>query len=75
MLIDCKQEQKYTDTTYSHNSMTVGVVFENKKIRAPQRYHLRIQREQEYTGFAEITFMIAMEDNDDWLANNKTWKN
>jgi hypothetical protein len=35
---------------------------------------LRIQQEQEYTGFTEIRFLIAMEDNDDWLANNKTWK-
>ncbi len=24
--------------------------------------------------FSEITFMINMEDNDDWLANNKSWK-
>jgi hypothetical protein len=22
----------------------------------------------------EIPFVIAMEDNDDWLANNRTWK-
>jgi hypothetical protein len=54
--------------------MTVGVVVELKKIPAPQTYHLRIQQEQEYTGFTEITFVITMEDNDDWLANNKTWK-
>jgi hypothetical protein len=62
------------DTTYTQNSMTVGVVVKNKKIRAPHKYHLCIQQEQEYTGFTEITFMIEMEDNDDWLANNKTWK-
>ncbi len=37
-------------------------------------YHLGIQREHEYTGLAEIPFVIAMEDNDDWLANNRTWK-
>jgi hypothetical protein len=24
--------------------------------------------------FTEIMFVINMEDNDDWLANNKTWK-
>jgi hypothetical protein len=45
--------------------MTVGVVIKNKKIRAPHKYRLRIQQEQEYTGFTEITFVIAMEDNDD----------
>ncbi len=61
MLTDCEQEQKYTDTTYTHNSRTIGVVVKNRQ-------------EQEYTGFTEMTFMIAMEDNDDWLANNKTWK-
>ncbi len=36
--------------------------------------HLCIQREPKYTCFTEITFVINMEDNDDWLANNKTWK-
>ena len=35
---------------------------------------LRVQQEQEYTGFTEVTFVIAMEDNNYWLANNKTWK-
>ncbi len=35
---------------------------------------LRIQQEQKYTGLTEIPFVIAMEDNDDWLANNRTWK-
>jgi hypothetical protein len=54
--------------------MTVGVVVEDKKIRAPQTYRLCIQQEQKYTCFTEITFVINMEDNDDWLANNKTWK-
>jgi hypothetical protein len=53
--------------------MTVGVVVRNKRIQAPHEYHLHIHREQEYTGFTEITFMIAMEINDDWLANKKTW--
>jgi hypothetical protein len=33
--------------------MIIGVVVENKKIRAPQTHHLRIQQEQEYTGFTE----------------------
>ena len=47
---------------------------ENKNIRAPQTYCLCIQQEQKYTGCTEIKFVIAMEDNDDWLANNKTWK-
>jgi hypothetical protein len=37
-------------------------------------YRLHIQQEQEHTGFTEITFVITMEDNDNWLANNKTWK-
>ncbi len=37
-------------------------------------YCLCIQQEQEYTGFTEIIFVIAMEDCDDWMANNKTWK-
>ncbi len=54
--------------------MTVGVVVKNKKIWAPHKYYLHIQQIQEYTGFTEIKFVIAMEDNDDWLANNKTWK-
>jgi hypothetical protein len=26
------------------------------------------------TWFTEITFMVNMENNDDWLASNKTWK-
>jgi hypothetical protein len=73
-LTDCEQEQKYTVTTYTQNLTTVGVVVGNKKIRAPQTYRLHIQQEQEYTGFTEIMFVIPMEDNDDWLANNKTWK-
>jgi hypothetical protein len=37
-------------------------------------YCLCIQQEHKYTGFTEITFVIDMEDNDDWLTNNKTWK-
>jgi hypothetical protein len=37
-------------------------------------YRLCIRQEQKYAGFTEITFVINMEDNDDWLANNKTWK-
>ncbi len=37
-------------------------------------YCLCIQQEQIYTGFTKITFVINMEDNDDWLANSKTWK-
>jgi hypothetical protein len=74
VFIDCEREQKYTDTTYIHNSTTAGVVVKNKKIWAPQTYHLRIQQEQECTCLTEITFVIAMDDNDDWLANNRTWK-
>jgi hypothetical protein len=38
------------------------------------KYCLRIQQEPEYTGLTEIPFVNAMEDNDDWLANNRTWK-
>jgi hypothetical protein len=30
--------------------------------------------EQEYTGLTEIPFVNAMQDNDDWLVNNRTWK-
>ncbi len=26
------------------------------------------------TWFTEVTFMVNMENNDDWLASNKTWK-
>jgi hypothetical protein len=37
-------------------------------------YCLCIQQEQIYTGFTKITFVINMKDNDDWLANSKTWK-
>jgi hypothetical protein len=31
VLTDCEQEQKYMDTTYTHNSTTIGVVVEKKK--------------------------------------------
>jgi hypothetical protein len=37
-------------------------------------YCLCNQQEQEYTSFIKKMFMNAMEDNYDWLANNKTWK-
>ncbi len=37
-------------------------------------YRLHIWQKQEYTGFTEIMFVITMEDNDDWLVNNTTWK-
>ncbi len=50
------------------------MLWSNKKKQAPQTYCLHLQQEQEYTGFTEIAFMITMEDNDDWFANNKTWK-
>jgi hypothetical protein len=35
---------------------------------------LCIQQEQKYTGLTEIPFVISMEDSDNWLANNRTWK-
>ncbi len=42
----CEQEQKYTDTSYTQNSKTVGVVVNNKKILAPQMYRLCIQQKR-----------------------------
>ncbi len=71
MLTDCEQKQQYMDTTYTQNSTTVIVVVEIKKIWAPQTYRFHIQQEQEFTVFTEIMFMIAMEDNDDWLETTK----
>jgi hypothetical protein len=62
-------------TQLRHTTQRLLVLWlRTKKIQAPQTYHLRIQQEQEYAGFTEITIIIAMESNDDWLANNKTWK-
>jgi hypothetical protein len=37
-------------------------------------YRLHIQQEQKYMGLTEILFVISLENNDDWLANNRTWK-
>jgi hypothetical protein len=48
-------------------------VVANKKIGLPKR-SLGVFSNNSNTWFTEITFMIKMEDNDDWLASNKTWK-
>jgi hypothetical protein len=53
--------------------MTVCVVVADKKIGLP-KYSLCVFSNNFITWFTEITFMINMENNDDWLASNKTWK-
>jgi hypothetical protein len=50
-----------TDTTYTQNSTTVGVVVENKKMVSPNVLFVYSSRTKMY-------------DNDDWLSNIKTWK-
>ena len=44
-----------------------------KKKQPPTTFPLCIQQ-QLNTLFTEITFMVNMENNADWLASNKTWK-
>ncbi len=44
-----------------------------KEKGSPHTFRLCIQQQLTYM-FTEIMFVINMEDNDDWLANNKTWK-
>ncbi len=53
--------------------MTVGVVVENKKNNLP-KCSVCVFSNNKNICFTEITFVINMEDNDNWLANNKTWK-
>jgi hypothetical protein len=53
--------------------MTVCVVVSNKKISLPKGF-LCVFSNIKNIWFTEITFMVNMENNDDWLASNKTWK-
>jgi hypothetical protein len=61
------------DTTYTQNSTSVGVVAENKKIGLPKRSVCLFSKNKNIC-LTEITFVINIEDNHDWLANNKIWK-
>ncbi len=45
----------------------------NKKISLPKRSPC-VFSDNKNTWFTEITFMVNMENNDDWLASNKTLK-
>ncbi len=65
--------QQLTGTTYTHNAMTVGVVVKNKKIGIP-KCSVCVFSKNYNTCFTEIMFVINMEDSNDWLVNNKTWK-
>jgi hypothetical protein len=44
-----------------------------KKINLPKR-SLCVFSNSKNTRFTEITFVVSTENNDDWLARNKTWK-
>jgi hypothetical protein len=48
-------------------------VVANKKIGVPKR-SVCVFSSTLNTCFTEITIVINMEDNDDWLASSKTWK-
>jgi hypothetical protein len=48
-------------------------VVANKKISLPQS-SICVFSNNKYTRFTEIRFVVNMENNDDWLASNKTWK-
>ncbi len=69
----CEQGKKNgQNLDTKHNGLWCGG--REQKKHAHQTYHLCTQQEQKYTGCTELTFMIAMDDNNEWLANNKTWK-
>ncbi len=53
--------------------MTVCVVVANKKNGVSKR-SVCVFSNNKNTCFTEFTFVINMEDNDDWLASNKIWK-
>jgi hypothetical protein len=61
------------DATLTHNGTTVCIVVTNKKISLPKG-SLCIFSNNKYAWFTEIMFVVNMENNDDWLASNKTWK-
>jgi hypothetical protein len=44
-----------------------------KQISLPKRSFCVFSNNKN-TWFTEITFVLNMENNDDWLASNKTWK-
>jgi hypothetical protein len=62
-----------TDIALTQNEMTICVVVTNKKIRLP-KCSLCVFSDDKNTWFTEMTFMVNMENNDDWLASNKIWK-
>jgi hypothetical protein len=53
--------------------MTVCVVIAKEKIGLPKCF-ICVFSNNKNIWLPEITFMINMEDIDDWLASNKTWK-
>jgi hypothetical protein len=53
--------------------MTICVVVTNKKIHLP-KCSLCVFSKNYNTWVTEITFMVNMENNNDWLASKKTWK-
>jgi hypothetical protein len=61
------------DITLTQNKTTVCVVVPNKKISL-LRCSLCVFSNNKNTWFTEITCMVNMENNDDWLASKKTWK-
>ncbi len=61
------------DTTLTQNATTICVVVTNKKISLPE-HSLCVFSNNKNTWFIEITFVVNMENNDDWLASNKTGK-
>jgi hypothetical protein len=48
-------------------------VVPNKKISLP-KHSLCVFSNNKNAWFTKIMFMANMENNDDWLASNKTWK-
>jgi hypothetical protein len=61
------------DITLTQNKMTICVVIPNKKIYLPKRSLCAFSNSKN-TWFTEISFMVNMENNYDWLASNKAWK-
>jgi hypothetical protein len=59
------------DITLTQNKMTVCVVVTNEESSLP-KHSLCVFSNNKNTWFTEITFVVNMENNYDWLAINKT---
>ncbi len=57
----------------TQNATTVCVVVTIEIISLP-KHSLCVFSSNKNTWFTEIIFLVNMENNDDWLASNKTWK-